>query len=209
METWIVSETALTNYPSTRRHIAEDFNFHNIFYLNLKPVAIQCLVVRITAILKCRPKTFNKSKYVTLQIPGECRGKYLLFTLAGYCVYLFMQINTCLLRAIPFSFPLRFKDSLSLWNPRFIVPDNRLNPSFSPSGNKVSRISVWLDEFLLSFFLTRSQNCEKRLLAPSCLSILPSVRLSAWNNSASTGRMFIKFDIWVLFDKLSKKLNSY
>jgi hypothetical protein len=42
-------------------------------------------------------------------------------------------------------------------------------------------------------FLARSQNCEKRLLATSYLS----VRLSAWNNSAPTRRICTKFDIRV------------
>ena len=32
-----------------------------------------------------------------------------------------------------------------------------------------------------------------------------SVRPSAWNNSAPTGRIFLKFDIRVFFEKLSKK----
>jgi len=36
-----------------------------------------------------------------------------------------------------------------------------------------------------------------RLLASSCLS----VRLFAWHNSAPNGRLFMKFDIWVLFEK--------
>ena len=50
--------------------------------------------------------------------------------------------------------------------------------------------------------LTRfSKNCEKRLLASSC----PFVRLSAWNKSAFTGRILIKFDIWVFFENLSRK----
>ena len=35
-----------------------------------------------------------------------------------------------------------------------------------------------------------SHHCEKWLVASSCLS----VRSSAWNNSASTGRIFMKFD---------------
>ena len=30
--------------------------------------------------------------------------------------------------------------------------------------------------------------------------------LSAWNNSAPTGRIFLEFDIWVLFENLSNKL---
>jgi hypothetical protein len=35
-----------------------------------------------------------------------------------------------------------------------------------------------------------SQNCEKRLLASSCVSVRPST----WNNSAPTGRIFMKFN---------------
>jgi len=34
---------------------------------------------------------------------------------------------------------------------------------------------------------------------------LRHVLLSAWNNSALTGRIFIKFGIWVLFKTLSWK----
>ena len=42
-----------------------------------------------------------------------------------------------------------------------------------------------------------SQNCEQQLLA-SC----PSILLSAWNNSAPTGRILITFDIWAFFENL-------
>jgi hypothetical protein len=41
------------------------------------------------------------------------------------------------------------------------------------------------------------KNCEKRLLASS--------RSSAWNSSAQTARIFMKFDIWVFFENLSRK----
>jgi len=34
----------------------------------------------------------------------------------------------------------------------------------------------------------------------------PSVRLSAWNNSAPTGWIFMKFEIWVYFENMSRKL---
>ena len=44
-------------------------------------------------------------------------------------------------------------------------------------------------------FWAISQNCEKRLLALSC----PSVRQSAWNNSAPTGRILMKLDISASF----------
>jgi hypothetical protein len=43
------------------------------------------------------------------------------------------------------------------------------------------------------------KNCEKRLVASSCLSVRPS----ACNNSA--GQAFIKFNIWVLFEKLLRR----
>jgi hypothetical protein len=49
-------------------------------------------------------------------------------------------------------------------------------------------------------FLRSSQSCEKRLLDPSCLSVLPS----AWNNSAPTGRILINFDIGVLLKNLPR-----
>ena len=43
-----------------------------------------------------------------------------------------------------------------------------------------------------------------------CLSFRPSVCLSAcpsaWNNSAPTERIFMKLDIWVLFENLSRKI---
>jgi hypothetical protein len=48
----------------------------------------------------------------------------------------------------------------------------------------------------------RSQNCENRQLASSHLSVLPVLRM---NNSATTGRIFLKFDIRPLFENLSKK----
>jgi hypothetical protein len=44
-------------------------------------------------------------------------------------------------------------------------------------------------------FYVRSQICEERLLASSCLF--------GWNNSASTGRIFMIFGIWVFYFKKS------
>jgi hypothetical protein len=54
-----------------------------------------------------------------------------------------------------------------------------------------------------STFKVPSQDCEKRPLASSCLSVclLPS----AWNNSALVGRIFMKFDVGVFFENLSRK----
>jgi hypothetical protein len=56
----------------------------------------------------------------------------------------------------------------------------------------------------LSAFLARYHNCEKRQLASLCLSV--SFCPSAWNTSAPTERNFMKFDIWVFFENLSRKL---
>jgi hypothetical protein len=57
-------------------------------------------------------------------------------------------------------------------------------------------------------FEAYSQNCGGRLLASSCLSIRPSVRLSARNNSAPTGRIFIIFDTCV-FSKICREKSSF
>jgi hypothetical protein len=38
---------------------------------------------------------------------------------------------------------------------------------------------------------------KKRLFATSCLPVRLTVCPSAWNNSAPTERVFMKFDIWV------------
>jgi hypothetical protein len=47
------------------------------------------------------------------------------------------------------------------------------------------------------------------LLRHACLSVYPSVRLSAWNNSAPTGQISIKFNIWVFFENLSRKFKFH
>ena len=57
----------------------------------------------------------------------------------------------------------------------------------------------------------RSQNCEKQLLASSrlslYLSVFLSVRPSAWNNSATTGRIFMKFYIWLFLENITRNFN--
>jgi hypothetical protein len=49
-------------------------------------------------------------------------------------------------------------------------------------------------------FCGRFRKIAKKKLAAS----YPSVYLSTWNNSAPTGRIFMKFDIWVFFENLWK-----
>ena len=52
------------------------------------------------------------------------------------------------------------------------------------------------------FFWVLSQDCDKRLLASSCLS----VRVSAWYNSAPAGQIFMKFGIRIFFEKTVEKI---
>jgi len=60
-------------------------------------------------------------------------------------------------------------------------------------------ICYWLQRliFLLDAFAR---------LRKATLSFLMSVRLSAWNNSSHTGRIFMKFYIWPFFEALFKKI---
>jgi hypothetical protein len=37
------------------------------------------------------------------------------------------------------------------------------------------------------------------------MPVRPSVRLSVWNSSTPTGRVFVKFDIWEFFENMSQK----
>ena len=64
---------------------------------------------------------------------------------------------------------------------------------------------------ILYCLYAHSQNCEKRLLDSSCLSVCPSVRssvsTSAWKESVPTGRIFIKFDLSI-FRKSAKKIKA-
>jgi hypothetical protein len=69
-----------------------------------------------------------------------------------------------------------------------------------------------------NFYYAHSENCEKRLSASSrararvcvcmyvCMNIFLSVRPFAWHNSLTTGRIFMKFNIWVFFQNLSTKI---
>ena len=59
------------------------------------------------------------------------------------------------------------------------------------------RVHVAIVAVRSPFYYALSQNCEKRL-SDSCVSVW---RPSAWNNSAPTGQIFMKFDIWEFFEK--------
>jgi len=79
----------------------------------------------------------------------------------------------------------------------------RTPTSFFPTGRL--RYLRQVEGRLLGLVLpltSRLQNRKKRLLASSC----PSVGQSARNNSFPANRIFVKFDIWLFFEKLSRKI---
>jgi len=48
-----------------------------------------------------------------------------------------------------------------------------------------------------------------RKIVRATISLAMPVRPSAWINSFSTGRIFMKFHIWVFFKNLSRKFNFH
>jgi hypothetical protein len=63
---------------------------------------------------------------------------------------------------------------------------------------------IWTGHISFSFWAP-SQNCEKRLLASSCLPVRSSVCPLAWKKSAPTGGISMKSNFGVFFDNLSRK----
>ena len=61
----------------------------------------------------------------------------------------------------------------------------------------------WATKMLTVLRAAILQKCKKRLLALSCLSVHTSAR----KNSAPTGWVYVKFDIWGLFEIIARKSN--
>ena len=76
----------------------------------------------------------------------------------------------------------------------------RQSPDCHCAGpGSVPWLSIWGFVVLGQAFRTRLRNCEYRL--HSGVSVCPSAR----NYSATTWRIFTKFDIWLFFETLSRK----
>jgi len=60
-----------------------------------------------------------------------------------------------------------------------------------------------------SYFITNCNTIPLVILAWSCLSVCPSVRLSGWENSAPIGRIFMKFDTLIFYGNVSRKLKLH
>ena len=67
---------------------------------------------------------------------------------------------------------------------------------------------IWRVRFVmrLCFFSGAVAKLRKATIS-FVMSVRPSVRLSSWNNSAPTGRIFMKFDIELLFEKSVKQID--
>jgi hypothetical protein len=59
---------------------------------------------------------------------------------------------------------------------------------------------------LYSVVLRRIWKTAKSGYCSFVISVRPSVRLSAWNNSAPNGRILIKLNIWAFFRKYVEKI---
>jgi hypothetical protein len=68
--------------------------------------------------------------------------------------------------------------------------------------NAVHVCSILIGNNDVSHFWALSHSCEKRLLASSCLNVRPN----EWNNTTVTANIFVKFDTWVFFENLSRKI---
>jgi len=77
----------------------------------------------------------------------------------------------------------------------------KISAAFNTFSSSTKKILQFLADDVNKFkFLARSQNRERRLLG------FMSVRPSAWNNSATTGRILIKFDTGAYFAKFVEKI---
>jgi len=64
-----------------------------------------------------------------------------------------------------------------------------------------------LCKFSISFFSTFLGAFAK--LQKVTIKYVMSVRLTAWNESAPAGRIFMKADIWVFFENMSRKFKFH
>jgi hypothetical protein len=70
---------------------------------------------------------------------------------------------------------------------------------------ELEQISLMLFQVIQSLLAPSKIAIRDCLIRLVCLSVRPS----AWNNSAPTGRIFMKFDIWVFSENLSRIFKFY
>jgi hypothetical protein len=75
------------------------------------------------------------------------------------------------------------------------------------SAYKIQTLGNYPEEHIQ--YSEHDDSLKSRIIHHVCLSVQPSVRPSTWNNSARTGRIFIKFDIQLFFETLSRKFKFH
>ena len=104
------------------------------------------------------------------------------------------------------------------WNPEAVWTfcRRKISCSYRNSNAEPSRLIIFAifcdtkcnlkksDRMAVGLFLRRV-----RSIAKSDYSFVMPVRPSSWNNSAPTGRILMKFDIWVFFENLSRKFKFH
>ena len=68
----------------------------------------------------------------------------------------------------------------------------------------ISQITMLVPYFVSAFVKLRRANIS--FVISSRLSVHAYVRPSSWDNSAATGQIFMKFDIWICLDKSVEKI---
>jgi hypothetical protein len=83
-----------------------------------------------------------------------------------------------------------------------VAPENQKaeNISLRPKIWTIIIHSPWYKVTLANLFFCRIRKIEK-----SGVSFVMSIRRSTWNNSAGTGLIYTKLDIWGFFRNLSRK----
>ena len=66
--------------------------------------------------------------------------------------------------------------------------------------------AIWIHPTLESFSLSSVSRCVCKIAKKANITLVMSVRLSAWNNSEYAWWIFMKLDIRVFFEKLQKKI---
>jgi hypothetical protein len=93
---------------------------------------------------------------------------------------------------------------LCVWNVRQQV----LHGGTACTGRNFCLFQKGVGRYLLTQFLGAFAKLHKATIS-YVTSFSSFIRLSAWNNPAPTGRIFMKFVVWGFFENLSRKFKSY
>ena len=119
---------------------------------------------------------------------------------------MFCWCTLCFNKNVPFNFSCISRKSLVCFEGILMLSIESAATCMFVTMFENKKTLRFFDTFHLCAF-RHVRKLEKRdyLLVSSCLFLCLSLP-SAWNNSAPTGRGFLKFDIWIFFKYLSRKV---